>query len=296
MDTHLDTTVNYQAKLDNAIRLTSVINEVIAGKSLAEACQAADIREEAVKGFFAMPVRTKNAKNDAMPDWRSDFMKEIYGDGSTVLSDFNECYDYFKSTLTTEQAKVLVGKFEKKMTFSALGQEMGVSSARIHKLIDELKDMLHQKNMAEMFQLGGEYIALIRELEMAKFTREQTIARLKDELTRLDAETRGIEESIEMSKMIRSRPSDDTDRDRDDTPSLSDIHISSIQAGEYLPLTIDCRTATVCRRCGIHTVKDLYDAGGRKIAMARNAGKKVLDNCMQILDYFGLSGKEWKLR
>ena len=134
--------MNYQTKLDNAIRLTSVINELIAGKSLTEACQAADIREEAVKGFFAMPVRTKNTKNETMPDWRSDFMKEIYGDGSAVLSDFNECYDYFKSTLTTEQAKVLVGKFEKKMTFSALGQEMGVSSARIHKLIDELKDIL----------------------------------------------------------------------------------------------------------------------------------------------------------
>ena len=142
MDTYLDTSINYQTKLDNAIRLTSVINELIAGKSLTEACQAADIREEAVKGFFAMPVRTKNPKNDAMPDWRSDFMKEIYGDGNAVLSDFNECYDYFKSTLTTEQAKVLVGKFEKKMTFSALGQEMGVSSARIHKLIDELNALI----------------------------------------------------------------------------------------------------------------------------------------------------------
>lgn len=295
MDTHLDTSMNYQTKLDNAIRLTSVINELIAGKSLTEACQAADIREEAVKGFFAMPVRTKNIKNETMPDWRNDFMKEIYGDRSAVLSDFNECYDYFKSTLTTEQAKVLVGKFEKKMTFSALGQEMGVSSARIHKLIDELKDMLHQKNMAEMFQLGGEYTALIRELEMARFTREQSIAKLKDELTRLDAETRGIEEGIEMSKMIRSKPSDDTKND-DGKPCLSDIRISSIQAGEYLPLTVDYRTATTCRRCNIQTVKDLYDAGGRKIATTRNAGKKVLDNCMQILDYFGLSGKEWKLR
>lgn len=295
MDTHLDTSMNYQTKLDNAIRLTSVINELIAGKSLTEACQAADIREEAVKGFFAMPVRTKNAKNETMPDWRSDFMKEIYGDGSAVLSDFDECYDYFKSTLTTEQAKVLVGKFEKKMTFSALGQEMGVSSARIHKLIDELKDMLHQKNMAEMFQLGGEYTALVRELEMARFTREQSIAKLKDELTRLDAETRGIEEGIEISKMIRSKPSDDTKND-DGKPRLSDIRISSIQAGEYLPLTVDYRTATTCRRCNIQTVKDLYDAGGRKISTTRNAGKKVLDNCMQILDYFGLSGKEWKLR
>lgn len=296
MDTNLDTTVNYQSKLDNAIRLTSAINELVAGKSLAEACQAADIREEAVKGFFAMPVRTKNSQNETMPDWRSDFMKEIYGNESTVLPDFNECYDYFKSTLTTEQAKVLVGKFEKKMTLSALGQEMGVSSARIHKLIDELKDMLHQKNMAEMFQLGGEYTALIRELNMAKFTREQTIAKLKDELTKLDAETRGFEESIEMSKMIRNKHSDDTDSDKEDEPHLSDIRISSIQAGEYLPLTVDYRTAAACRRCDIKTVKDLYDAGGREIALTRNAGKKVLDNCMQILDYFGLSGKEWKLR
>lgn len=304
MGISLENTNNYQAHLDDAIRLTSAINEMIAGKTIEEACQDADIRLEAMQGFLALQIRNTEVKKPRIPDWKDDFIKEVYGEDCAVLSDFDECYAYFKSTITIEQATALDGKFKKKMSLNALAGAMGVSNARARKLISEVEDLLHSEDVSEMFRLGGEYSNLVREINMAKFIREQAIGKLKETLMKLDSETKGIEDSIEIANELNMR----TDKNKADYEAdvkydgekheltLADITIAHIQLGYHPPLTIEARTANICRRCDIRTVQELYDAGLSKVIRVRGAGKKVIDSCCRIVDFFGLSSEDWLSR
>lgn len=304
MSASLENTNNYQVHLDNAIRLTSAINEMIAGKTIEEACQDADIKPAAMQGFFSLQIRNGEVRKPKIPDWKVDFIKEVYGEDYAVLSDFDEGYDYFKSTLTNEQVTALVGRFEKKMSYDALAGALGVSGPRVRRLIGEIEDLLHSENISEMFRLGGEYSNLVREINMAEFVHDQAIAKLKETLMKLDSETKGIEDSIEVANSLigeAKEENEDNERDsesedREHKLTLSDITITHIQLGYHPPLMIDARTVNVCRRCCIRNVQELYDAGEKKISKVRGAGKKVIDSCCRVLEFFGLSSEDWMAR
>lgn len=174
-----------QQGLDRIESYRKVIESIQNGVSESESCKIYDVNLSKFRRWCRDTYNQENEVNesfiqyDDFSSWQDALMYAVTEDKNMVAtSDFDEAWNYVKTTLTDRETKVIEYRFEESMTLKEIANMFNISQERVREIENKAIRKLRHPKRAKILLYGTKYIDALKSYN--KSIEEQRLQKMND--------------------------------------------------------------------------------------------------------------------
>ena len=288
----------YERKLADINSVISALSSLAAGKDMSEACRESGIRASSLRAYLRLEMCSGNIKEEFQPapDWRENFVHQVYGEDAHVLPDFDEAMEWAKLELTAQECELLDDKYRIGYSVGEMAEKHDMKPRIVTMILSRIKTKLRQRVCADLFLYGAEYTEQQREVTYANARKNELVEELKTELGKIKHQVSELEEARQILLSVTGSNAAEL-LYGENMPSKEYMvkmemarmaGIRDIADGKYPEVSISKRTLHALMRCGICNVAELSMKSRQEIEKVRGVGNGVMKELDAVLQHFGL--------